>query len=58
MGIYVSTVKNSKTDFVAEEIEKVITANCDKFEFREISNQGGSMMELNEREYSNWKCSR
>ena len=50
MGIYVSTVKNSKTDFVAEEIEKVITANCDKFEFREISNQGGSMMELNEKE--------
>ena len=34
-------VKNSKTDFVAEDIEKVIKANCDKFEFREISNQGG-----------------
>jgi hypothetical protein len=39
MGIYVSTVKNSKTDFVAEDIEKVINENCDKFEFREISNQ-------------------
>ena len=37
MGIYVSTVKNSKSDFVAEDIERVIKANCDKFEFREIS---------------------
>ena len=37
MGIYVSTVKNSKSDFVAEEIEKAINANCDKFESREIS---------------------
>jgi radical SAM protein with 4Fe4S-binding SPASM domain len=46
MGIYVSTVKNSKTDFVAEDIEKIINENCDKFEFREISNQGGGMMEL------------
>lgn len=50
MGIYVSTVKNSKTDFVAEDIKKVIEANCDKFEFREISNQGGGMMELKETE--------
>ena len=50
MGIYVSTVKNSESDFVAEDIEKVITENCDKFEFRAISNQGGSMMELNEKE--------
>jgi radical SAM protein with 4Fe4S-binding SPASM domain len=50
MGIYVSTVKNSKTDFVAEDIEKVINENCDKFEFREISNQGGGMMELKETE--------
>ncbi len=50
MGIYVSTVKNSKTDFVAEDIKKVIEENCDKFEFREISNQGGGMMELKETE--------
>ena len=50
MGIYVSTVKNSKSDFVAEDIEKVINANCDKFDFREISNQGGGMMELKETE--------
>ena len=50
MGIYVSTVKNSKTDFVAEDIEKIINANCDKFEFREISNQGGGMMELGKAE--------
>ena len=50
MGIYVSTVKNSKSDFVAEDIEKVIKANCDKFEFREISNQGGGMMELKDTE--------
>jgi len=46
MGIYVSTVKNSKTDFVAEDIEKIINENCDRFDFREISNQGGGMMEL------------
>ena len=50
MGIYVSTVKNSKSDFVKEDIEKIIKANCDKFEFREISNQGGGMMELKETE--------
>ena len=50
MGIYVSTVKNSKSDFVAEDIERVINENCDKFEFREISNQGGGMMELKETE--------
>ncbi len=50
MGIYVSTVKNSKSDFVAKDIEKIIKANCDKFEFREISNQGGGMMELKETE--------
>jgi radical SAM protein with 4Fe4S-binding SPASM domain len=50
MGIYVSTVKNSKADFVAEDIEKIINENCDKFDFREISNQGGGMMELNNSE--------
>jgi len=50
MGIYVSTVKNSKSDFIKEDIEKIIKANCDKFEFREISNQGGGMMELKENE--------
>lgn len=50
MGVYVSTVKNSKTDFVAEDIKKIIEENCDRFEFREISNQGGSMMELKEKE--------
>ncbi len=50
MGIYVSTVKNSKHDVVEEKIEKVINANCDRFDFREISNQGGSMMELKDSE--------
>ena len=50
MGIYVSTVKNSKSDFVAKDIEKTINENCDKFEFREISNQGGGMMELKDTE--------
>jgi len=50
MGIYVSTVKNSKHDVVEEKIEKIINENCDRFDFREISNQGGSMMELKDSE--------
>ena len=36
-----STVKILETEhFAAEDREKVIKANCDKFEFREMSNQG------------------
>ena len=50
MGVYVSSVRSSKTQMNDESIEKVITDNCDNFDIRDVSNQGGSMMELNESE--------
>jgi len=49
MGIYVSSVSNSKTE-ITKDVRNTITNNCDNFSIRKISNQGGSMMELNETE--------
>lgn len=49
MGVYVSSVSSSKTQ-IAKNIEKTITDHCDNFDIRDVSNQGGSMMELNETE--------
>lgn len=49
MGIYVSSVNSSKTK-ITNDVKNTITAHCDNFSIREISNQGGSMMELNETE--------
>ena len=53
MGVYVSYVKNSKSNFDSENIENLIRPYCDSFDFRDVSNQGGSMMELNEMESIN-----
>ncbi len=50
MGVYVSSVRSSKTKMSDEDIEKTITDNCDNFDIRDVSNQGGSMMELNDTE--------
>ena len=50
MGIYVSYVKNSKSKIYDSNIEHLIEPFCDNFDFREVSNQGGSMLELNESE--------
>lgn len=49
MGIYVSSVSSSKTK-ITKKVENVITENCDNFSIRKVSNQGGSMMELNKTE--------
>jgi radical SAM protein with 4Fe4S-binding SPASM domain len=49
MGIYVSSVKSSKIS-ITENIENLIKPYCDNFDFRDVSNQGGSMMELNQTE--------
>ena len=49
MGLYVSSVKSSKSS-ITKNIEKLIKPYCDNFDFREVSNQGGSMMELSETE--------
>ena len=43
MGLYVSSVKNSKS--ITENIENLIKPYCDNFDFRDVSNQGGGMME-------------
>ena len=53
MGVYVSYVKSSRSSINGENIEKLIEPYCDNFDFREVSNQGGSMMELNETESIN-----
>ena len=50
MGIYVSSVKNSRSLNDETNIEKFIKPFCDDFSYRDISNQGGSMMELNKTE--------
>ena len=44
MGVYVSSVKSSKSN-IAQNIENLIKPYCDNFDFRDVSNQGGSMME-------------
>ena len=49
MGIYVSSVSSSKAR-IAKNIEKTITDHCDNFDIREVSNQGGAMMENNDSE--------
>ena len=49
MGIYVSSVSNSKTE-ITKDVKNTITAHCDNYSVREVSNQGGSMMELNDTE--------
>ena len=49
MGVYVSSVKSSKSS-ITKNIENLIKPHCDNFDFRDVSNQGGSMMELNETE--------
>ena len=50
MGVYVSAVNNSKSKVDYENIDKFIKPYCDNFSLRDVSNQGGSMMELNETE--------
>jgi radical SAM protein with 4Fe4S-binding SPASM domain len=50
MGIYVSSVKSSKYKEDYENIKKYIIPYCDNFDARDVSNQGGSMMELNDTE--------
>ncbi len=50
MGVYVSSVNNSKSKIDYENINKFIKPYCDNFSLRDVSNQGGSMMELNETE--------
>lgn len=47
LGIYVSCVKNSKSSPDEELVEKTFRSFCDNFDFRNISNQGGTMTELN-----------
>ena len=49
MGVYVSSVKSSKSN-ITQNIENLIKPHCDNFDFRDVSNQGGSMMELNKTE--------
>ena len=49
MGVYVLS-KKFKTQMNDGSIEKIITDHCDNFDIRDVSNQGGSMMELNESE--------
>ena len=50
MGVYVSAVNNSQSKVDYENIDKFIKPYCDNFSLRDVSNQGGSMMELNETE--------
>ena len=50
MGVYVSSVKSSKYSEDNNNIENFIKPYCDNVEFREVSNQGGSMLENNETE--------
>jgi len=50
MGIYVSSVRSSRSKVDNENIDKYIKPYCDNFDFRDVSNQGGSMMELNKTE--------
>ena len=50
MGVYVSAVNNSKSKVDYENINKYIKPYCDNFSLRDVSNQGGSMMELNDSE--------
>tara|TARA_Y100000816_G_scaffold266208_1_gene226597 strand:- start:4037 stop:5056 length:1020 start_codon:yes stop_codon:yes gene_type:complete len=50
MGVYVSSVNNSRSKVDYENINKYIKPYCDNFSLRDVSNQGGSMMELNDTE--------
>lgn len=50
MGVYVSSVLSSKSKLDHDNIDKYIKPFCDNFDLRDVSNQGGSMMELNETE--------
>ncbi len=50
MGVYVSAVNNSISKVDHSNIDKYIKPYCDNFALRDVSNQGGSMMELNETE--------
>ena len=50
MGVYVSSVKSSKYTEDNKNIENFIKPYCDSFDFREVSNQGGSMLENNDTE--------
>jgi len=53
LKIYVSCVVNSKSSINNSNFENMINQYCDNFDYREISNQGGSMVELNDTEYIN-----
>jgi MoaA/NifB/PqqE/SkfB family radical SAM enzyme len=53
LGIYVSCVVNAKANIVTDDFKKLISQYCDHFDYRELSNQGGSMIELNDTEYIN-----
>lgn len=50
LGIYVSCVVNSKSKVGTDSFKNLISENCDHFAYRDISNQGGSMIELNDTE--------
>ena len=50
MGVYVSSVNNSKSKINFDNINQFIKPYCDNFDLRDVSNQGGSMMELNQTE--------
>jgi len=52
LGIYVSCVINSRS-FVDDSFKNLITQYCDNFDYRDISNQGGTMIELNNTENIN-----
>jgi radical SAM protein with 4Fe4S-binding SPASM domain len=50
MGLHVSFVRNSRSKIDEENLEKLIIPYCDNFDFRDVSNQGGTMVKLNETE--------
>ncbi len=54
LGIYVSCVVNSKSQ-ADDKFKELITKYCDHLDYRDISNQGGSMVELNNTENINDK---
>jgi radical SAM protein with 4Fe4S-binding SPASM domain len=53
LGIYVSCVVNAKGHIDNNDFKNLVSQYCDHFDYRELSNQGGSMMELNDTEYIN-----
>ena len=48
LGIYVSCVVNSKSNVNNDNFKNLLSQYCDHFDYRELSNQGGSMTELND----------